>query len=213
MNVNNTGDSIFSIIGSGRPCSQTFAMNPVEKLVASIDPVLIAPYRFFEDPMLGWWVGTAVLALWSVILGELTLAVVYRINRSTVAENSKKTLYYHEQSLKAKEAGDEKAYKGINKLANEAYGKSFFLLLAMGMASLWPAFFAAAWLNMRFGDFLFIMPKWAGGLELNFIAPFVMLYVPTRIIFSKFKRFIPFLNPASAASDSLPDRDKLESRP
>jgi len=175
-------------------------MNPIEKIMASIDPVLIAPYRFFGDPMLGWWAGTAVLALWSVLIGELTLAAVYRVNRSPMAENVKQTTYYHEQSLKAKQAGDEAAYKGINKLANEAYGKSFFLFIAMGMASLWPAFFAAAWLNMRFGDFLFTLPQWAGGLELNFIAPFVMLYIAIRIIFSKIKRFIPFLSPAPEAS-------------
>jgi hypothetical protein len=177
-------------------------MNPVESLFANIDPLLIAPYRFFENPMLGWWVGTAVLAFWSVLLGELTMAVVYRINRAPVAENWKQMMYYHEQSLKAKQAGDEKAYQGINKLANESYGKSFFLFIAMGMASLWPAFFAAAWLNMRFGDFLFTLPAWAGGWQLNFIAPFVVLYIPIRILFSKIKKFVPFLNPTPVASAS-----------
>lgn len=33
----------------------------------------------------------------------------------------------------------------MNKLANEAFGRGFFLKAAMGMASLWPAFLAAAW--------------------------------------------------------------------
>lgn len=179
-------------------------MNPVEKLMASIDPILIAPYRMFEDPMLGWWFGTTVLAFWAVLVGELTLAVVYRINRKPMAANWNKTMYYHEQSLKAKQAGDEDAYKGINKLANEAYGKSFFLFIAMGMATLWPAFFAAAWLNLRFADFLFKLPSWAGGLELNFVAPFVVLYIALRILFSKIKHFIPFLNLACAKSPINP---------
>jgi hypothetical protein len=173
-------------------------MDPIVPFLKTIDPFLIAPYRVFDDPVLGWWLGTLVLAFWSVLVGELTLAVVYRINRAPVSEYSKQTLYYHEQSLKAKQAGDEQAYKGINKLANEAYGKSFFLFIAMGMASLWPAFFAAAWLNLRFGDIVLALPKWAGGFELNFIAPFVLLYIPVRVVFSRIKRFIPFLKPPAA---------------
>jgi hypothetical protein len=168
-------------------------MDPIAPFLQAIDPFLIAPYRLFEAPMLGWWVGTLVLAFWSVLVGELTLAGVYRINRAPVKTYADQTLYYHKQSLKAKEAGDEKAYKGINRLANEAYGKSFFLFIAMGMASLWPAFFAAAWLNMRFGEFGFVLPQWAGGFELNFIAPFIMLYILVRFAFSRVRRFIPFL--------------------
>jgi hypothetical protein len=170
-------------------------MDPLTPLLETIDPLLIAPYRLFAEPMIGWWVGTLVLAFWSVVAGELTLAVVYRINRAPAAEYTNQTLYYHEQSLKAKQAGDEQAYKGINRLANEAYGKSFFLFIAMGMASLWPAFFAAAWLNMRFGDIAFVLPRWAGGVELNFMAPFIFLYVLVRILVSRVKRTLAFLNP------------------
>ncbi len=170
-------------------------MDPIEPFLKVIDPALIAPYRLFENPMLGWWMGTFLLAFWAVLIGEITVALVYRVNRSPVAEHLKKTQYYHEQSLKAKAAGDEKAYSGINKLANESYGKSFFLFLAMGMASLWPAFFAAAWLNMRFGDIVFAMPRWAGSFELNFIAPFIVLYILNRVIFSRIKRYLPFPKP------------------
>ena len=128
-------------------------MDAIARVLHKIDPVLIAPYRFFDDPMLGWWVGTFVLALWAAFLGELTLAVAYRVNRGPIARTSERTLYYHEQSLKAKQAKDEGAYKKINRLANEAYGKTFFLFIAMGMGSLWPAFFAAAWLNERLLEF------------------------------------------------------------
>ena len=172
-------------------------MEQITWLLTTIDPVLIYPYRLFENPMLGWWVGTFILALWASLFGELTLAVAYRINRRHIAKKLDQTTYYHLQSLKAKQAGDEKAYKGINKLANEEFGKSFFLFMAMGMASLWPAFFAAAWLNKRFGDIVFVMPKWAGGFELNFIAPFIILYIVARMIFSKLKPHIPLLNQAS----------------
>jgi hypothetical protein len=174
-------------------------MDPIAPFLRPLDPFLIAPFRFFDDPILGWWLGTLVLAFWAVLIGELTVAAVFRINRTPVAKQWEETSYYHEQSLKAKQAGDEAAYKKINKLANEAYGKSFFLFIAMGMASLWPAFFAASWLNMRFGEIAIFLPKWMGGVELSFLAPFVLLYLAVRIIFSRVKRFIPFLKPPPAA--------------
>jgi hypothetical protein len=172
-------------------------MKPIGLIISKIDPLLIAPYRWFADPMLGWWVGTFALALWATVLGELTLAIAYRANRKYIAKNFEKTSYFHLQSLKAKQAGDEKAYKGINKLANEEFGKSFFLFMAMGMASLWPAFFAAAWLNERFGNIVFVLPRWAGSLELNFIAPFILLYIAARVIFARLKAYIPFLKPVA----------------
>jgi len=35
-------------------------------------------------------------------------------------------------------------------------------------------------------------------LKLNFIAPFVILYILVRVVFSKIKRFIPFLTPQAS---------------
>jgi len=40
--------------------------------------------------------------------------------------------------------------KAINRLANESFGRSFFLSAAMGMGALWPLFFAAGWLDLRY---------------------------------------------------------------
>lgn len=155
-----------------------------------IDPVLILPFRLFDNPMTGWWVGNFCLALWCVVIGELTMAVAHRVNRKSIATNLEETEYYHEQSMKAKAAGDEKAYTGINKLANQAYGKSFFLLMAMGMAGLWPAFFAAGWLDKRFGNLQFNLPAWAGGFEISFLAPFILIYILQRIAWSRIKKKI-----------------------
>jgi len=171
----------------------------MQEIFSLIDPILIFPYRMFDNPMAGWWAGTFCLALWAVIIGEATLAAAHRVNRAAVSANLDDTLYYHEQSMKAKQAGDEQAYKGINKLANEAYGKSFFLLMAMGMAALWPAFFAAAWLDRRFGDLQFSLPAWAGGFDLNFIAPFIVIYVLLRVIWGRIKK--QFKHPSVNRSD------------
>ena len=153
-----------------------------------IDKILIGPYRWVHDPILGWLFGTFILCIWAVILGELTLNLAFWINKRYVKENLTKTDYYFQQSLKAKEAGDEDAYKKINRLANEEFGKSFFLLMAMGMGFIWPAFFAAAWLNIRFGDITFLsLPHWMGGYQINFIGPFIILYIIARFVVSKLR--------------------------
>jgi hypothetical protein len=165
-------------------------MDAITAILNTIDPVLIAPYRWFDNPLVGWWVGTLILALWAVLLGEASVAVAMRVNRRQIDRNSQETLYYHERSLSAKRSGDDSAYKGINKLANEAFGKSFFLLMATGMASLWPAFFAAAWLHLRFSGLQFPLPAWMGGIEFNFIAPFVLLYILSRMFVGRLRRTV-----------------------
>ena len=45
-------------------------MDAITWFLNTIDPVLISPYRWFENPLLGWWVGTFVLAVWASLLGE-----------------------------------------------------------------------------------------------------------------------------------------------
>ena len=156
-------------------------------IMSGLDALLIAPYRGFADPIAGWFAGTFLLALWAVLLGEGTLAVAFRLNRRFIARRLDKTQYYHEQSLKARGAGDHKAYREINRLANEEYGRSFFLLLAMGMGSLWPAFLGLAWLDVRFGDLVFPLPAWAGGWELTFLGPFILSYLLARLLWSRCK--------------------------
>jgi len=165
-------------------------MDTVQIILNTFDPLLIYPYRLFKNPMTGWWVGTFCLAMWAVILGEITQAIANRVNNKAISANLDDTIYYHEQSMKAKQAGDDIAWQGINKLANEAYGKSFFLLMAMGMAGLWPAFFAAAWLDRRFGNINFVLPDIVGGFELSFLAPFILFYIFQRMTWAYSRKFL-----------------------
>ncbi len=163
-------------------------MDWITAFIHFIDPFLIAPYRWFQNPIIGWFVGTFILTIWTVILGDITIAIGFRINLSYVKKVLEKTGYYHEQSIKAKSMGDEDSYKKINRLANEEFGRSFFLLMAMGMASLWPLFFAAAWLNERFGQITFLnLPGWMGGYRINFIGPLVCLYIIARFTISRIR--------------------------
>ena len=150
------------------------------------DHFLIAPYRWVDHALLGWWLGTFILALWAAVIGELTLALAFRINRIAVKERLDETSMYHERSINALKSGDKPSYKAINRLANEAFGKSFFLMMAMGMSSLWPLFLAAAWLQKRFGDIRFSFPFVDSGL--NFVPYFLVCYILARIFVGQVKK-------------------------
>ena len=163
-------------------------METVHILFEWLDAFLITPYRWPNNPLVGMGLGTILLALWAVLVGDATHALVYRVNRHQLEHDAEKTLYYHDQSIKAKGSGDESSYKEINRLANESFGKSYFLLIATGMASLWPAFLAAAWLNLRFGQLDFQLPSWIGGFNFSFVAPFVVLYILIRLLWGKAKK-------------------------
>ena len=64
------------------------------------------------------------------------MALVMRVNVRHVKEDLEETSLRHTQSMNVLKAGDKESYKAINKLANEAYGKTFFLQVAMAAASL-----------------------------------------------------------------------------
>jgi hypothetical protein len=114
-----------------------------------IDPWLIAPYRWLADGAWAWWLGTMILAVEVVAVGWLTVALGKRANRSTLRASESETSQMHEMSMEALKSGDKPSYKAFNKLANDAFGKRFFQMAALGIGSLWPAFIAAGWLQER----------------------------------------------------------------
>ncbi|MDZ7699706.1 MAG: hypothetical protein U5R49_23185 [Deltaproteobacteria bacterium] len=159
-------------------------------LLQWIDSVLIAPYRWWQNPVTGWWVGTVVLCLWAVLLGDATIRVVMRVNLRFVQEAMDETVQRHEQSMNAMRAGDKSAYKAINRLANEAFGKTFFLQLAMAAASLWPIPLALAWLDFRFSNVDFPLPVHLPflGHQVGYAFIFFPAYILVRIVFNNLKR-------------------------
>ncbi len=157
-------------------------MDPVYWLLAQADPYLIAPYRWLNGPVGGWWLGTAVLCLWCTLLGEATLALVKRLNRVHLQRQLSQMSEGQSKSWEALQAGDKLAYKGFNNQANESFGKSFFMQVAMGSASLWPAFLALAWLQWRFGMVSVPFPGVSQGI--NYAAGFIPMYVIMRVLWS-----------------------------
>ncbi len=136
--------------------------------------------------MAAWWAGTFVLALWAVALGHGTVYLARAINGSLLERSSFEAREFSNKSMDALRSGDKEAYKAINSLANDSFGKSFFQQVAVSAGSLWPAFLGAAWLEARFGEIRFAVPWTENGL--NFVPPYLICYIAARIIWGRAKR-------------------------
>ncbi|MCF8032027.1 MAG: hypothetical protein K9K66_11575 [Desulfarculaceae bacterium] len=178
-------------------------MDPVFWLLDKADPILIAPYRWLGDPVAGWWLGTAVLCLWCTILGEATLGLVHWFNHEHIEREKRLMLEGQDKSWEALRSGNKLAYKGFNDQANDSFGKSFFMGVAMGSSSLWPAFLAMAWLTWRFGQVEVPLPltPWS----INFAAGFIPMYIAMRVLWILGKKALfPSSRPAAKA---MPESD------
>jgi hypothetical protein len=147
--------------------------------LAWLDAGLIAPYRWLHDPVWAWWAGTLVLAGWATLLGGLTSSLARRANRAHLAGLEREMADRNAQAMAALAAGDKPAYKALNKDANEAFGKLFFLKAAMGAASLWPAFLAVAWLQSRFEGLAIPAPFTPWGI--GYAPGFLICYLIVRL--------------------------------
>ena len=158
-----------------------------------LDLVLITPYRWFGNPVAGFFFGTLVLSAWCVLLGELTFRVASRVNREHIRKLRGGMTRMHNLSVKALMLRDKENYRACNTEANEAFGRYFFSLLTLGAAVLWPIPFALAWMNNRFGhiefDILFTMPLL--GSSAGFPAVMIPMYILCRILWAALKRRFP----------------------
>lgn len=148
------------------------------------DPILISPYRWLENPVAGFFLGTLVLSLWCVLVGKVSGLVVWMINRSHMGSLERKTVKMHNLSLKAILSRDKASYAACNKEANEAFGRYFFAQLAAGAATLWPVPFALAWMETRFSEVTFPLsyPLSLITPAVGFLAIFLLWYVLLRIL-------------------------------
>lgn len=166
-------------------------MFSLAELYTFMDPVLIWPYRLAPDAVAGFWLGTAVLSLYCVILGEFTMGLVYLVNRDYYQKLTKNMVGMHNTSIDAIRYKDKKSYKASNKWANEYFGRLFFSQMAFFATSLWPVPFALGWLSTRFSD---ITIHDISIVQLGY--PFVLIasYILVRVAFSRIKRYVPFIS-------------------
>ncbi|MFO8032225.1 MAG: hypothetical protein R6U22_06750 [Desulfohalobiaceae bacterium] len=164
-----------------------------DQLFYWLDLVLISPYRLPSNPISGFFLGTFVLCVWCILVGELTYRIASWVNKSHIRGFRKDMVKMHNLSLKALVLKDKEHYKACNQEANEAFGKYFFNMLTLGAAVLWPVPFALAWMNTRFGQFQFelLFPLPILGKSVGFAAVMIPMYILCRISWNKFKGLLP----------------------
>jgi hypothetical protein len=156
----------------------------------ALDPVLIILYRLTGDPITDYYLGTFLLALLTVLVGELTISLVFRINKAHLDKLNDRVEKMKRLSSEALALGDQEGYTACNKEGNDAFGQLFFNKFGLSAASLWPIFFALAWMQERFAEIGLPLP-WIGW-EINYFFFFLMCYILARIFFSRIKRNLPY---------------------
>jgi hypothetical protein len=159
----------------------------ITQLFAALDAWLIAPFRWFETPEAGFFVGIMALALQSVALGHVCMAVMGRMQRAIVFKHQSEADRRSELAMQALHAQDKTAYLAQNRLAKDAYGHAMALGVGRITASLCPAVGALAWLDLRFRAVPLDLPFAIPGLGQTVLYPFyfIPLYILTRYLWGR----------------------------
>jgi hypothetical protein len=175
-------------------------------LYVLLDPFLIGLFRMSGYSFVDFLAGTFVLALVAVIVGEFTISLGFLITRKAIEENTDRVARYQSISVDAIEAGHKAAYTAANKLANDAFGRSFFQQIALASGFLWPIPFVLGWMQYRFGgvEFDVLFTDWTAGY--TFV--FVPLYVAAYLVFKRVKYRIPHFRRIKRMLDEAADRHK-----
>jgi len=164
------------------------------ELMNQIDGALIFFYRISDVPIIGYYLGTFVLALLCVVIGQLTISLAFLANRRRIDADNSNMVRMQNLSIKALAAKNKGAYKAFNKEANEAFGKVFFMQIALAAASLWPVPFALAWMQTRFAEVEFPLPVTLPilGDTVGYTFSFFPILILAFMLFGKAKRYLPY---------------------
>ena len=164
------------------------------------DPYLIWFYRLTGLAWVDFFIGTLVLAFMALIIGEFSIGAIFLATRKHIDRSAQEATKYQNMSVEALAHGDKPAYTAANKLANDAFGKTFFQQIALSAAFLWPIPFALAWMQYRFLEVDIPVP--GTGLSVNYVAVFVPLYVVAYFLFKRVKYRLPFFRRLKVILDS-----------
>jgi hypothetical protein len=155
-----------------------------------LDPYLIWFYRLTDSAEVNFLLGTLALAVLCLLVGEFTSFLASLIVRRHFEQVSGEAKRYQDLSMEALKSGDRPAYEATNKLANEAFGKSFYSQVALSATFVWPIFFALGWMQYRFLEVTFPLPFI--GFSLGYIGVFLILYITAYFAFKPMKRRLPY---------------------
>jgi len=168
-----------------------------------IDPYLIWSYRLTGYAFVDFLIGTFVLAWIALVIGEFTIAGVYLLLKDRIDATSHDARRYQDLSADAMAAGDNKAYHAANKLANDAFGLSFFQQFGLSAAFLWPVFFVLAWMQTRFAEVGF--PFLSLDYTVGYPCIFIPLYIASYMVFKRIKGRLPYFRRIKAILSSYED--------
>ena len=161
----------------------------MQELLLLLDPIFVAPYRWLgmAHPAGGYVLGTAVLALLTILPGLVTLRLARALHRKRLHALSDDMRRYHHLGEAALARGSKADFKAVNKQAHEAFGYHFSLNGAFFVASLWPVPLALAWMQLRFAA---VSPELPFSLPLlgqapGFVFWFLLCYIPLRMLCSR----------------------------
>jgi hypothetical protein len=155
-----------------------------------LDSYLIWFYRLSDSALVNFLLGTLALAVLSLLVGEFTAFLASFLVRRRFDGVAGEAKRYQDLSMEALKAGDRPAYEAANQVANEAFGKSFFMQVALSATFFWPIFFALGWMQYRFLEITLPLPLI--GFSLGFTGVFVILYIAAYVIFKAVKRRMPY---------------------
>lgn len=147
-----------------------------------LDPYLIWFFRLTGDALVDFFLGTAVMAFLALMLGKMSAALVLAASRRHTRKLADEAKKYHDLSIQALQAGERATYEAANKLANEAFGRSFFLGVAQSAAFFWPVGLVLAWMQYRFFGLAFPIPLL--GWPISFMGVFILFYISVWILFN-----------------------------
>jgi hypothetical protein len=159
--------------------------------IKTMDQWLMPIYRLPDESIWGMYLGTFVLAMAAVVIGNVTLNLALIINKRRVGEYRESMVKMNNLSIEALQAGDGDSYRACNTLGNDAVGRMFFLNMTFSVAALWPAPFALAWMQSHFNGVSF--PLFGLGITFNYMGVFIPLYVLAHLVFGKIRPYIPVL--------------------
>jgi hypothetical protein len=178
----------------------------IDSVLFIVDPYFIALFRLTGYAFFDFMFGTFALAGAAVLLGECCRAVAVTFTKSHVENLTDEMVTYQNLSVDAIGARDKNAFKAANKMANESFGRVFFIQVASSAALVWPIFLALAWLQFRFGevDFPVLFTDYTTG----FFPVFAALYAACYVLFKRIKYKVPYFRRIQMVADSFKDRTR-----
>jgi len=182
------------------------AFMPMHPFYTIIDSFLIFFFRITGYSFVDFIIGTFILAFITLIVGEFTISLAFLASKKYIDRTNEEVVRYQNLSMDALAAGDKEAYLASNKLANDAFGRSFFMKISLSAAFLWPIFFALDWMSQRFSDVEFNVAF--TDYSVGYICVFITLYAAAYIIFKRIKYKLPYFRNIKVILDTYPSRTK-----